>query len=83
MTGCELVVVAADGSALTEVPVSATAFDESAIVAAPVLPNQRTRTLVLGWNQRATSVIRELDAYAVSGSELLIVSTYGDPGCRR
>lgn len=79
VTGCELVVVAADDSALTEVPVSATAFDESAIVAAPVLPNQRTRTLVLGWNQRATSVIRELDAYAVSGSELLIVSTYGDP----
>ncbi len=79
VTGCELVVVAADDSVLTGVPLSAPAFDESAIVAAPVLPNQRTRTLVLGWNQRATSVIRELDAYAVSGSELLIVSTYGDP----
>jgi voltage-gated potassium channel Kch len=79
VTGCELVVVAADDSVLEAVPLSEPTFDESAIVAAPVLPNLPTRTLVLGWNQRATSVIRELDAYAVAGSELLIVSTYGDP----
>lgn len=79
VTGCELVVVASDNSVLTTLPLREASYDESAIVAAPVIPNGPTRTLVLGWNQRATSVIRELDAYAQPGSQLVIVSTYGDP----
>lgn len=79
VTGCELVVVASDDSVLAGAPLSEASYDDSAIVDAPVAANQPTRTLVLGGNQRATSVIRELDAYAVAGSELVIVSTYGDP----
>ena len=32
------------------------------------------RTLVLGWNHRASSIIRELDAYVAPGSETLVVA---------
>ncbi len=34
----------------------------------------RERTLVLGWNRRAPSIIRELDAYVASGSETAVLA---------
>ncbi|RLV47910.1 potassium transporter TrkA [Nocardioides mangrovicus] len=79
VTGCDLVVVAADDSALGSLRSASAPVDETVIVARAVTPQAPTRTLVLGWNQRATSVIRELDAYAVAGSELVVVSAFGDP----
>lgn len=33
------------------------------------------RTLVLGWNRRASAIIHELDAYVAVGSEALVVAT--------
>lgn len=41
-------------------------------------PQQRTkapdRTLILGWNQRAPIIVRELDAYVTAGSEVTVVT---------
>jgi ion channel POLLUX/CASTOR len=34
------------------------------------------RTLVLGWNRRAASLLRQLDGYVVAGSEALVVSPH-------
>ena len=33
------------------------------------------RTLVLGWNRRAPSIIRELDAYVADGSETIVLAS--------
>jgi voltage-gated potassium channel Kch len=38
-----------------------------------------TQALVVGWNQRAPIVLRELDRYAPPGSTLTVVTAYGDP----
>ncbi|WP_051247968.1 CASTOR/POLLUX-related putative ion channel [Nocardioides halotolerans] len=38
-----------------------------------------TQALVIGWNDRAPIVVRELDRYAPPGSTLTVVTTYGDP----
>ncbi|HET6938464.1 MAG TPA: hypothetical protein VFI19_07665 [Nocardioides sp.] len=38
-----------------------------------------TQALLVGWNQRAPIVLRELDRYAPPGSSLTVLTTYGDP----
>jgi len=38
-----------------------------------------TQALVIGWNDRAPIVVRELDRYAPPGSALTVLTTYGDP----
>jgi Trk K+ transport system NAD-binding subunit len=38
-----------------------------------------TQALLIGWNDRAPIVVRELDRYAPPGSALTVVTTYGDP----
>ncbi len=38
-----------------------------------------TRALVIGWNDRAPIVLRELDRYAPPGSTLTVLTTYGEP----
>jgi voltage-gated potassium channel Kch len=48
--------------------------DSDAIVPPSGLAAAPERTLVLGWNRRAAGVVRELDAYAAPGSEVVAVS---------
>ena len=38
-----------------------------------------TQALLIGWNDRAPIVVRELDRYAPPGSSLTVVTTYGEP----
>jgi voltage-gated potassium channel Kch len=38
-----------------------------------------TQALLVGWNQRAPIVLRELDRYAPPGSTLTVLTAYGDP----
>ncbi|MBJ7359004.1 NAD-binding protein [Nocardioides sp.] len=40
---------------------------------------QPTQALVIGWNDRAPIVVRELDRYATPGSTLTVLTTYGEP----
>ncbi|CAB4904830.1 unannotated protein [freshwater metagenome] len=79
LEGRTLVVIAEDDSAIVDAPAAQAPVDEAAVVAAPVRPEPPSRILVLGWNERATSVVRELDEYASPGSRLSIVSEFGDP----
>jgi voltage-gated potassium channel Kch len=38
-----------------------------------------TQALLIGWNDRAPIVLRELDRYAPPGSTLTVMTTYGEP----
>lgn len=38
-----------------------------------------TQALLIGWNDRAPIVVRELDRYAPPGSTLTVLTTYGEP----
>ncbi len=54
--------------------------DEAAIAtAAPAVPRPE-RTLILGWNWRAPTVIRELDGYVAPGSQLAVVADVAEAG---
>ncbi len=54
--------------------------DEAAIATmAPAVPRPE-RTLILGWNWRAPTVIRELDGYVAPGSRITVVADLGDVG---
>ena len=40
---------------------------------------QPTQALMIGWNDRAPIVVRELDRYASPGSTLTVLTAYGEP----
>lgn len=74
-----LIMVAEDDSALGSLSVSSAAVDEAAITAMQGRGEQPSKALLLGWNERAYTVVKELDAYAEPGSVLTIVTELGDP----
>lgn len=77
--GSELVVVAEDDSVLASAPRSTATVDASRFNAAEVAPESASKILVLGWNERAATVVRELDEYAEFGSTLEILTEFGTP----
>ena len=77
--GLALVVIAEDDSALRNPVRSAAVIDLSAISDDEPIPQAASRSLVIGWNERAASVVRELDAYAEPGSQVLILTEFGNP----
>ncbi len=42
-------------------------------------PAERERTLILGWNKRAATIIAELDNYVSPGSAVMVVAGASDP----
>ncbi len=75
----ELIAIAEDDSALETAVRSGAAIVEARISAVPPEPEAPSRVLVLGWNERAHTVVRELDEYAATGSTLEILTEYGTP----
>jgi voltage-gated potassium channel Kch len=53
-------------------------IDEAAIVTVEHRAQQPERTLILGWNQRGAEVVRELDHYVQSGSEVTVLAGAGE-----
>lgn len=76
---CALIMVAEDDSALGSLSVSTAAVDEAVITALQGRNETPSKALLLGWNERAYTVVKELDAYAEPGSVLTIVTELGDP----
>ncbi len=71
--GDRLIVIAGDDDRINlggESPV----IDEAWLRQAPTRTPAPERTLVLGWNRRAPSIIHELDAYVADGSETLVLA---------
>lgn len=77
--GSELVIVAEDDSMLAAAPRSTASVDEARINTAVVAPEATSKVLMLGWNERAATVVRELDEYAQAGSTLEILTEFGTP----
>lgn len=75
----ELIAIAEDDSALETADRSHATIEEARISAVPPVPEAPSRVLVLGWNERADTVVRELDEYAAPGSTLEILTEYGTP----
>jgi voltage-gated potassium channel Kch len=74
-----LIMVAEDDSALEGLTSSTAEVDESVITALTGRTEEPSTALLLGWNERAYTVVRELDAYAEPGSQLTILTEFGDP----
>ncbi len=49
-------------------------INEAVIRQSVAQPPQPESTLILGWNQRASTIIKELDYYVAAGSEVLVMA---------
>jgi voltage-gated potassium channel Kch len=74
-----LIVVVEDDSALEGQSRSRTEPALNKLGTATAADAHPTQALLVGWNQRAPIVLRELDRYAPPGSTLTVVTAYGDP----
>jgi voltage-gated potassium channel Kch len=77
-SGDHVIAIAEDDEKLFAAPVGSANgnIDEEAIVLAPRRQSEPQRSLILGWNNRATSVINELDNYVVPGSSVTVVADW-------
>jgi len=76
--GDQLIVISEDDdtiklSGLNDLGIKASAFQTK-----DPTPPAPERTLILGWNWRAPSIINELDNYVASGSEVLVVADFAE-----
>ncbi len=74
-----LVVVAEDDSVLATAPRTTATVDAGAFAEAHVEEPRPSHAVLIGWNERASVVISELDRYAAPGSTLTVLSSYDDP----
>src|SRR4051794_13940559 len=74
-----LIVVVEDDSALDGQSRSMTEPALNKLGTATAADVRPTQALLVGWNQRAPIVLRELDRYAPPGSTLTVLTAYGDP----
>ncbi len=72
----QIIAISADDDTVKLSGFSASAIDEAAlqIPVAPA-PPQIERTLILGWNTRGATIIRELDNYVPTGSQVFVVAS--------
>jgi len=49
---------------------------KEAITSAPPTSNKKERNLILGWNHKGTTILKELDNYVSHGSETVIVTDF-------
>ena len=72
----EVIVVTEDDDTV-RISGTAAEIDEGAIRTVEPAAAAPERTLVLGWNRRAPTIIRELDGYVAPGSEVVVVADLG------
>lgn len=72
--GEQVVVIAADDDRIKVLERPLAAPQAEAIRTPQERPQQPERTLILGWNPRALTIVSELDQYVAPGSEVLIVA---------
>jgi voltage-gated potassium channel Kch len=69
-----LVVIAADDDKILYNPDTHAAIQEKRIASGKIAAPKPEKTLLLGWNWRGPSILRELDNYVAPGSETLILT---------
>ncbi|MFL5844656.1 MAG: CASTOR/POLLUX-related putative ion channel [Solirubrobacteraceae bacterium] len=76
--GHSVVAIAEDDSRLEAAGGLVGVVDEAVIVAAPRSDEPPSHALILGWNDRASLIVHELDQYVAPGSRLLVAAEFGD-----
>ncbi|KQW48451.1 hypothetical protein ASC77_06740 [Nocardioides sp. Root1257] len=76
VAGCTLIVVAEDDSTLRGEPDALVQPDRTRLGTSFGVDDHPTRAVLIGWNERAPIVLRELDKYAPPGSGLTVVTSY-------
>lgn len=79
LEGDSLIAIAEDDSTLVVAPRFEGKADDSAIQLSTVENGRSHRLLMIGWNDRAPTMIDEIDKYAPPGAELMIATEFGDP----
>jgi voltage-gated potassium channel Kch len=79
ISGHSLVVVAEDDSALEGQARSSTEPDLTVLGTQTGADDHPTQALLIGWNERAPIVLRELEHYAQPGSTLTVLTSFGTP----
>ncbi len=72
----QLIAISEDDDTVRLSGMTAFGIDPASIVAALPQPPSPERTLILGWNWRAPSIINELDQYVTAGSEVCVVAEH-------
>lgn len=73
--GDQIIAITEDDDSLIPAKQAPPKADTSAISIGERLPVGKERTLILGWNEKGTAIIRELDNYVAKGSDVMIVSS--------
>jgi voltage-gated potassium channel Kch len=79
LAGHTLIVVAEDDSAIAGAPDCITRPEPDNLGTAVGEEERPTRALLIGWNERAAIVLRELDHYAPPGSSLTVLTSFAVP----
>ncbi|HYF73830.1 MAG TPA: hypothetical protein VD864_13460, partial [Nocardioides sp.] len=79
VAGHTLIVVAEDDSMLRGEPDATARPDLEVLGTAAAGEDRPTQALLVGWNERASIIVRELDHYAPPGSTLTVLSSYDVP----
>jgi voltage-gated potassium channel Kch len=72
--GDKVIVIAEDDDKVVYTATPEGAVDESAIAGAAEAERRPERVLILGWNKRGRTIVRELDNYVPEGSFLKVVA---------
>lgn len=72
--GDQIIAITEDDESLIVSDKAAPAADKASIREGQRVPAGKEKTLVLGWNEKGTMIINELDNYVGTGSEILVVS---------
>lgn len=76
--GDRLIVIAEDDSAIKLTGFDESSIDVNAIIDATPEVRRPERTLILGWNDRGSLIVNELDQYVAPGSEIVVVADLGE-----
>jgi voltage-gated potassium channel Kch len=74
----KIIVIAANRNRIIYTGIREDRVKESAIRNSRGELNKANHTLILGWNRRAATIIRELDNYVRQGSQLMVVADASD-----
>ncbi len=72
--GDQLIVISQDDDTIRLSGLKEVKIDEAALAVKPLNQPAPERTLILGWNWRAPTIISELDNYVAVGSEVTVVA---------
>jgi ion channel POLLUX/CASTOR len=72
--GDQLIAISQDDDTIRLTAVKQPQINEKAIVSPPPTTPKPERTLILGWNARAATIISELDNYVGAGSQITVVA---------